>query len=85
MRRSHGVILVLLLPVQLITALDRAMIALSAARVVADLLVLTVAPEWRQLAAQAAPLVSTAQVIWVVSALRRADQRGPYSSGRTDS
>jgi hypothetical protein len=53
--------------------------------VVADLLVLTVAPEWRQLAAQAAPLVSTAQVIWVVSALRRADQRGPYSSGRTDS
>lgn len=60
------------------------MIALSGARVVADLLVLTIAPEWRQVAAQAAPLVSAAQVIWVISALRRADQRGPYSSGHTN-
>jgi hypothetical protein len=72
--------------VQLITVLDRAMIALSGARVVADLLVLTVAPQWRHAAAQVAPLVSTAQVIWVISALRRADQRGPYSgsSGHID-
>ena len=60
------------------------MIALSGARVVADLLVLTVAPEWRQVAAHAAPLVSAAQVIWVVSALQRADRRGPYSSGHTN-
>lgn len=55
------------------------MIALSAARLVADLLVLTLAPEWRHVTAQAAPFISTAQVIWVLSALRRADQRGPYS------
>ena len=63
------------------TALDRAMVAVSAARVAADLLVLAVAPEWGQVAAQLAPLVSGLQMIWVISALRRAGQHGPYSSG----
>lgn len=63
------------------TALDRAMIAVSVARVVADLLVLTVAPQWRHVSGQLAPLVSAVQVIWVISAVRRAAQRGPYSSG----
>lgn len=66
------------------TALDRVMIAVSVARVVADLLVLTVAPEWRHLAGQVAPFVSALQVIWVINAVRRAAQRGPYSSGSSN-
>lgn len=64
--------------------IDRAMIVVSSARVIADLVVATVAPDWRSLVAQLAPAVSAAQMIWVVSALRRFDQQGPYTKRGTD-
>jgi len=83
-RGGDGVILDLLLFVLLMTTIDRAMIGISSARVIADILVLTAEPEWRSVVAQCAPALSLAQMIWVIAALRRHNQQGPYSSRDTD-
>lgn len=60
------------------STLDRAMVVVSVLKLMADGWVMIAGHDWHDMLSRASPVVSALQLAWVVSALRRSSQRGPY-------